>query len=522
MADNSISQSAMAFAGLPTMTPNEGWEVKWGGKTILDAHSESDAIVGALLDELADAKQRLASMTSAQSELQGAISELHVWAQKVVEHRHSDSNCPVCGTEFSPGKLISRMESLALAPSDVSISELRRQIEGLTSQWVHASHDGTWLEQLVKFSDVIPGNSLSSSVDTAQRAATDLQAQHNALLETRQIAQEGLDAYARAGLSLESVRELCTPVEGDERPLPHPMSFAQAYERTDELLKELHESIADLDEDLRRRDAEVRRLLDSVGIDSKLPVASAMNELLTRQRNVRRASEVINEASSFLDLLPSTDLSAICSSLEAAVLGAKKVMATLQSDDYSSTGLTKLREQLEEISRRHGRIVAAIERLTGAQRCLDDVFENLSLDAASVAVVGATHKVADSIFGRIHAPAEYQVTEDAGIPLRRRDNKAAVQLNQVSTGQRAAYALSMFLAMNAQVNEGPKVLLLDDPISHIDDLNALSFLDYLRNLLLKSDRQIFFATADERVAGLFAHKFGFLADDFKTIELTRE
>ena len=79
----------------------------------------------------------------------------------------------------------------------------------------------------------------------------------------------------------------------------------------------------------------------------------------------------------------------------------------------------------------------------------------------------------------------------------------------------------MFLAMNAQVKDGPRLILLDDPISHIDDLNALSFMDYLRNLVLKSNRQIFFTTADERVAGWFAHKFGFLGDDFRTIELTR-
>jgi len=79
----------------------------------------------------------------------------------------------------------------------------------------------------------------------------------------------------------------------------------------------------------------------------------------------------------------------------------------------------------------------------------------------------------------------------------------------------------MFLAMNAQVKSGPKVILLDDPISHVDDLNALSFLDYLRNLIIRSDQQIFFATADERMAGLFAHKFDFLEDEFVAIALAR-
>ncbi|WOD12324.1 ABC transporter ATP-binding protein [Pseudomonas sp. NyZ704] len=193
----------------------------------------------------------------------------------------------------------------------------------------------------------------------------------------------------------------------------------------------------------------------------------------------------------------------------------------MRSDEESGTTLTTLRAQISHLLERIERIRTSMVRLGEAQNVLDFIIEHNSLDAASAAVIAATHEVADSIFGRIHAPAEYIVTADSSWPLRRRADGTSVQLNQISTGQRAAYALSMFMAMNAQVRAGPKVILLDDPISHIDDLNALSFLDYLRNLVLLSDRQVFFATADEKIAALFVHKFGFLGDDFRTIELDR-
>ena len=49
----------------------------------------------------------------------------------------------------------------------------------------------------------------------------------------------------------------------------------------------------------------------------------------------------------------------------------------------------------------------------------------------------------------------------------------------------------------------------------------MCFLDYLRNLVLHSQRQVFFATADEKIAGLFSHKFSFLGKEFRTIELSR-
>jgi chromosome segregation protein len=105
--------------------------------------------------------------------------------------------------------------------------------------------------------------------------------------------------------------------------------------------------------------------------------------------------------------------------------------------------------------------------------------------------------------------------------LRTANGHDARTLDEISTGQRAAFALSIFLARNRTAASAPPVLLIDDPIAHIDDLNALSFLDYLRDLAVNSGRQIFFATADTRVASLFSKKFSFLGESFKTINLVR-
>ena len=64
-------------------------------------------------------------------------------------------------------------------------------------------------------------------------------------------------------------------------------------------------------------------------------------------------------------------------------------------------------------------------------------------------------------------------------------------------------------------------LIFDDPIAHIDDLNILSFLDSLRELVISGNRQMFFATANAKVANLFARKFDFLGDSFREITLDR-
>jgi len=93
--------------------------------------------------------------------------------------------------------------------------------------------------------------------------------------------------------------------------------------------------------------------------------------------------------------------------------------------------------------------------------------------------------------------------------------------SQISTGQRSALALSIFLTLNSKLKNGPDIIMFDDPVAFIDDLNALSFLDYLRSRTLKSGKQIFFATANMRLAGLFEKKFGFLKDEFKRFNLER-
>src|SRR5690606_10027369 len=118
-------------------------------------------------------------------------------------------------------------------------------------------------------------------------------------------------------------------------------------------------------------------------------------------------------------------------------------------------------------------------------------------------------------------PNEFELeVENGTLAVVRRQTGTKVELDQMSTGQRAAFALSLFLAMNGRLSSGPPVLLFDEPVAHIDDINVLSFLDHLRHLVINGSRQIFFATADTKLAGLFRHKFGFLGSEFKELPLS--
>lgn len=124
---------------------------------------------------------------------------------------------------------------------------------------------------------------------------------------------------------------------------------------------------------------------------------------------------------------------------------------------------------------------------------------------------------------RIHSPKEFvnleydQVLQS--LYLTRSETLEKVSVSQISSGQRAALALSVFLTLNQNLKDGPKVILLDDPVIFADDLNVLSFFDYIRSLVDEGGRQIFFATANEKIASLFRRKFRVFEKDFVDINL---
>ena len=128
------------------------------------------------------------------------------------------------------------------------------------------------------------------------------------------------------------------------------------------------------------------------------------------------------------------------------------------------------------------------------------------------------------IFKTIHSPQEFSDIkfEDKKLVLFKENDDMAYQISQISTGQRGALVLSIFISLNRKLQDGPKILIFDDPVTFIDDFNALSFLDFLRYFIVKEKKQIFFATANKKFASLFKKKFDFLGkNEFKEFQLER-
>jgi ABC-type lipoprotein export system ATPase subunit len=196
-----------------------------------------------------------------------------------------------------------------------------------------------------------------------------------------------------------------------------------------------------------------------------------------------------------------------------------ELSAQVQSEHARNKELAVLQGQLARELAQQTNVTAERDRLKRVLDVLRDIKENHSLESGLSSFLAVNLASIQRIFSKIHVPHELRLSSLDGVHLERIGHKGQVKLTQISTGQRAALMLSIFLTLNLSLRYGPPQVLIDDPIAHIDDLNSLSFLDYLADIAESGKRQIFFATANDKLANLFQKKMEFLGKDFRTIEL---
>jgi len=177
------------------------------------------------------------------------------------------------------------------------------------------------------------------------------------------------------------------------------------------------------------------------------------------------------------------------------------------------------RNNLEDIS-----LNKKVEKLSGQVTILDNLLASADEKKYLDEFLRQNEQQILNIFMAVHRPREFKgiSLKKGKVRLTRTTDKVA-GLYEISSGQRSALALSIFLTLNSKLPAECPYILFDDPITNVDDLNVLSFLDYLREIVVNSGntRQVFFATASADLAFLFEKKFEFMDKDYNRICLSR-
>ncbi|WLI13449.1 MULTISPECIES: AAA family ATPase [Pseudomonas] len=485
----------------------------------LDVQDCIDQVIS--LDNLADSFGKAASARAL------AARQLRSAAVASFNAGHPEDDCPICRAKYSPQKLADLVEQITQTLEETN------ELTEVTSKLSEAQEQLDFFQDKVRLIENL--QRIASAIDLAPDAlcsevparlaelqfelASAEQELASARIDWKELANSKLTAREHDDLrDIVTTLLLTSETEFDTVAIDEARaSFREAAAAAHKLITqnfELHNS-------LEKQLSGLSAAATVEGWQTRARPNAGIESLITMQGEIESIQTRIDGLQSFLDI----DDSANFADLSIGIIGATRIhseaMEAVKMENMASSKISTLVEQIEHLNRQLNENLEKAENYQVAKETLELLRNECSLEHATQESLSAISSQINEIFSRIHAPNEYEYVGQGEALLQTSGSHEKRTLEQISTGQRAAFALSVFLSMNRNASKAPPVLLIDDPIAHIDDLNALSFLDYLRDLAVNSSRQIFFATADTRIAALFARKFSFLGESFQSIQLER-
>lgn len=442
----------------------------------------------------------------------------------VIDRTGDAMHCPVCGTPHNDGELLHKIEALA-ASEDPSVTQGLRQAVQTSREHAQRERDAlTSLKALERYATA----SSSLGTMTAGDLRNQLMTKHQefiALNEELARLQTSTESLSRIGIDWNqyaAIRNAAAIVIGTGQDVASLdiVNRCMASLHTDaDTAREACSRLRELLAELTNRAASAAGAMGKPGASP-----SELTTAVERASGLLKTSlDFIQNATQLIKLQDDQPLEAIQLALDEAIGAFDRAQHAERNKVTARTDLSKKTKELQQATEQLGDLSSRRENFRKVGDILLNITQNHSLEKATQDALESIRGHVSDIFARIHAPAEYVLGNFQGEALlTTRDGQNPHGVHQVSTGQRAALALSIFLALNRSAESAPPVMLIDDPVAHIDDLNALSFLDYLRDLAVGTRKQIFFATADAKFAALFQRKFEFLGEErFKKIVLAR-
>jgi DNA repair protein SbcC/Rad50 len=486
------------------------------GLPIGTAAATASAVLTEQDKRLADSRRALKAMEDTQATVSVLHQRLLKAAQELLRRVPNPDHCPVCHTEFEAGQLQTRMLFGIMGASESRLAEIQTAVLSAEEELARRQQRSTALSRLVAFVGNQTGVTVGEAVESVERARQSL------VLERTRLAdlEARLQVLATSGLREEELTKHLK-VAGLDR-LVEVSDLSMRKDNTAKKLEQEVRAEQSAKNALEAVSSVCEQLASGFGVDISVTPEQLTKQLRTQASGLDATVKARGDLTTLLDL-KSKALEALAVQLELAQSHLQKLITALAKES-ADVGAAAAEEN--SIAKLEGQIRTAnneMKRLQEASTLLDELIKQGVGGELASQILSENATAIGQIFAAIHAPNEFEVkAEQEKLVIVRRETGRSVNLSEMSSGQRAAYALSLFLAMNGRLMSGPRVLLFDDPIAHVDDMNVLSFLDHLRTLAIKGTRQIFFATADAKVAGLFRQKFRFLGDeDFREIALTR-
>ena len=472
---------------------------------------------------LIEQKRGYKTFSDAQNQHLNLAQELRQIAGQLLKISPEADECPLCHTQFKTGELSKHItigvDQTLEVLGQALLSEMKAQEDAVRNA-AAVELIMTWLINYCEKVGLAQNITVHEALSAVEKAKGTLATANTQLKKL----SSDLISLESQGLKVEMVEEISTRLRDFGYPLKE---FTQeAAERLRTMIEQNMASLSQtLDEDnknIHKLQKKITSTLSSVATVTK-DIIDELSQLKEMLSTTERLSKKLSTFSASFPWLAKRPLAELLIEAESVRQLAAELQTALDREKQAHISFAYSVKRKELLEKKLSMMNQRQKKMHEAFIVLNDLQNNHSLESAMESTLQQNRASAEEIFSRIHSPAEFEGIGSDWTSLIRKDGTES-KLSQISTGQRAAFVLSIFLSQNAQLGkQAPPVILIDDPIAHVDDLNSLSFLDYLRELVLMGNRQIYFATASDKLATLFERKFDFLGkDDFKRFDLSRE
>ncbi len=424
------------------------------------------------------------------------------------ETQHSQSLSPEAGKPLSTIKQLER-----------AIADLDSQLDAISAlkRFFKQSSAKDWEDQLI---------TLAIVKTEVQRVSAALK---NANTELS-VARATLKALDRRGYSHDEFEELWKAAFG-KKPTEDPEDDSSALQR---LLKEVNAALRKLDESIAKQKTTIDDIDKAIRDDLSSSKGSRSLDALIEQRErdvetLRAFTKELGNSAKIFEAPIKLTVGEFLRILVAARDVSQQLLSSIATERSRQTALSGLEREQQAHEQAGSEISRRLQRADAAVGALGEILRKYDLESEVGRFIEANRTEISEILRAIHAPREFRgiaplELSETGVQIRLQregPSNSSVELSQISTGQRTALALAIFFTLNARVRLAPPIIMMDDPVAHVDDLNMLALLDYLRETAISGRRQIFFATANDKLAGIFEQKFTPLGSDFKNLPIVR-
>lgn len=504
--------------------------IKLEGDPILQvASQQTNETLVSLVDELAQKKVQLSAIEKSV----GTLNKLKVDLKRIgLEHIRLSNNvhkCPLCETDFKAGDIVSRIESIETdLKDDGTLAKLLADIEKLEAQTLITRANNDSLKKMIIDTSIVSSLQIQS---LQSLRISDISAQLSSAIKQSDEEIEQLNKlnaqFNQNNLSETELNEINSNL------IQSGIKLSLGLNTKEEFIKALTETKEELNREIdneirlnNRRNELSLKLITSLSDylkEVKIDEANLDSSLKRVRDSKAKLDALVQDRETIDSLIPINKLTNLNGALHAF-----ENIKNLFERHVELESTNKLRKEysdrIGDLNTSNIDLKIKLDKYASAITVLFDIINVNNPKNFLQEFFRENKQSILDIFKSIHVPNEFddiQFESGESIKLKVKNSTEKRDLTEVSTGQKSAFILSLYLTLNNSLQSGPPLMIFDDPVAYVDDINTLSFLDFLRERVLAMDRQIFFATANSKLANLFQQKFDFLGDDLKLIKLKK-